>query len=177
MGEKSSIHYIISHEKIRNLVFEDWEKMCLLINQGPDVIKEYFCKLWNETKQELEYEDDIDIIDIDREIKSNDFAVSYSVLDNGMNSFNFIMPTPLTHDGQTVCLTLVITNSMPRLFTLELAENEKQKKSYSIGEWQIDFKNDDYIYKSYESIDEPIIGEFVGEINKLLNLEDEKLHK
>ncbi len=169
MSEKSSIHYIMSHEKIRNLVYEEWEKMCLLINQGSDVIKEYFCKLWNETKQELEYEDDIDIIDLDRQIKPSDFEISYSVLDNGMQSFNFIMPIPVTDNGQTVCLTLVITNGMPRLFTLELSVNKEQEKFYSIGEWQIDFKNNDYIYRHYESINQPIIGEFVGKINKILN--------
>ena len=81
MEEKTSIHYIVAHEKIRNLIFEEWEKMNLLISNGPDSIKEYFCKLWNDTKQEVEFFDDIDIIDLDKEIKPDDFSISYSTLD------------------------------------------------------------------------------------------------
>lgn len=62
MEDKSSVHYIVAHEKIRNLIFEDWEKTNLLLNKGPETLKLYFCKLWNEVKLELEYTDEIDII-------------------------------------------------------------------------------------------------------------------
>ncbi len=166
MGEKSSIHYIMSHEKIKKFIFEEWEKMNLLISRGPDAIKEYFCKLWNETKQEVNFFDDIDIIDLDKEIKPDDFNISYSILDNGMKTFNFIMPKPLTESGQVVCLTLVMTKNIPRLFTLELANNEGT--CYSIGEWVIDFDNNDYLQKKYGTTDKPIIGEFLGEINEIV---------
>ena len=171
MGEKSSIHYIMSHEKIRNLVFEDWEKINLLINQGPDIIKQYFCKLWEDARQELEYVDDIDIIDIDKQIKPDDFKISYSVLDNGMYLFNFIMPTPVIDYGQAICLTLVITKKIPRLFTLELGRKVNVGDCYFIGEWEIDFENNNYVHKNYGTIDEPVIGKFVGKINKILNSE------
>ena len=141
MGEKTSINYIIANEKIRNLVFEEWEKFNILISQGPDILKEYFCKLWNELKLELEYEDDIDIIDLNREIKPNDFNISYSILDNKNKALNFIMPKPLTDVEQTFFLTVVITKKIPRLFTLELSNNEKTNNCYYIGEWIMDFDN------------------------------------
>lgn len=167
MNEMTSIHYIMTHEKIRNLIFEEWEKINLLLEQGPDVIKEYFCKLWNETKQELEYEDDIDVIDIDRKIKPSDFEVSYSILGNGIKTFNFIMPKPLIESGQVVCLSLVMTKNIPRLFTLEL-EKSKNGEDYLIGEWKIDFESNDYLQKKYGTIDKPIIGEFLREINEIV---------
>lgn len=166
MEEKTSIHYIVAHEKIRDLIFEDWEKMNLLLSKGPEVIKEYFCKLWDDTKQEVEFFDDIDIIDLDKEIKPTDFSISYSTLDNGINVFNFIMPKPLTDVGQVVCLSLVITKKIPRLFTLELENNEET--CYSIGEWVIDFDNNDYLHKKYGTTNKPIIGEFLGKINEIV---------
>ncbi len=168
MGEKSSIHYIVAHEKIRNLVFEEWEKMNMLISDGPDSIKEYFCKLWNDAKQEVEFFDDIDIIDLDKEIKPDDFAVSYAVLSNEMKVFNFIMPKPVTQCDQALYLSLVITKRIPRLFTLELSSSPQMTTCYAIGEWQIDFQNDDYIHKQYEIINEPIIGNFLKKIDDIL---------
>ena len=167
MNEVTSIHYIMAHEKIRNLIFEEWEKINLLLEQGPDVIKEYFCKLWNETKQELEYEDDIDVIVIDREINTSDFEVSYSILENGIKTFNFVMPKPLTESGQVVCLSLVITRGLPRLFTLELDKNANGE-DYLIGEWKIDFEINDYLHIVYATIPNPIMGNFLAEINNML---------
>lgn len=169
MKKATSIHYIIAHEKIRNLIFEEWEKTNLLLSKGPEVLKQYFCKLWNEVKLELEYADDIDIIDLNREIKPEDFNISYSILYNEMKAFNFIMPIPLTDYGQASCLTLVITKRIPRLFTLELGKRIDGDDCYFIGEWQIDFENNSYIHLNYGTIDSSNIGEFLGEINKILN--------
>lgn len=166
MKEKSSIHYIMAHEKIRNLIFEEWEKTNLLINQGPEILKQYFCKLWEEAKMELEYTDEIDIIDLDREIKPDDFNISYSILDNGMKVFNFIMPKPVTECGQVLYITLVITKKIPRFFTLELS---KKENNYEIGEWKIDFENNDYIHVNHNKIEESNIGEFLEKINDVLN--------
>lgn len=168
MGEKSSIHYIMAHEKIRDLIFEEWEKTNLLLNQGPDVIKQYFYKLWNEVKIELEYFDDIDVIDLDKEIKPDDFNISYSILDNEIKAFNFIMPKPLTDYGQAVYLTLVITKGIPRLFTLELGKKMNEKDCYFIGEWKIDLEKNDYVHKNYGMINTDSIGEFLDKINVIL---------
>ncbi len=170
MKEKSSIHYIVAHEKIRDLVFYEWEKMILLLNQGPNSLKHYFCKLWNETRQEVEYEDDIDIIDIDRQIKPDDFNISYSILDNEIKVFNFIMPKPVTCYGQVVYLSLVITNGIPKFFTLELGNKVNVGDCYFICEWKINFENNNYVHKNYGIIDEPIIGKFLGKINEIVNL-------
>lgn len=169
MEDKSSVHYIVAHEKIRDLIFEDWEKTNLLLNEGPETLKQYFCKLWNEVKLELEYTDEIDIIDLDREIKPEDFNISYSILDNEMKAFNFIMPKPVTDYGQAVCLTLVLTKRMPRLFTLELGRKISEEDCYFIGEWQIDFENDSYMHLNYGTIDSDKIGGFLGKINGILD--------
>lgn len=170
MENKSSIHYIMAHKKIRDLIFEDWEKTNLLLNEGPETLKQYFCKLWNEVKLELEYTDEIDIIDLDREIKPDDFSISYSILDNEMKVFNFKMPKPLTDYGQAVFLALVLTKRIPRLFTLELGRKVSRENCYLIGEWQIDFKNNDYVHKNYGIIDTDNIGEFLGKINEILSI-------
>ena len=169
MKEKSSIHYIMAHERIRNLIFEDWEKTTILLNNGPEILKQYFCKLWDDVKLELEYTDEIDIIDLDKKIKPHDFTISYSILDNELRAFNFIMPKPLTDYGQAVCLTLVITNEIPKLFTLELGKKLDGEDCYFIGEWQIDFENNGYVHKNYGTVDEPNIGEFLGKLNNVLN--------
>lgn len=169
MENRTSIHYIMAHEEIRNLIFEEWEKTNLLLNEGPETLKQYFCKLWNEVKLELEYTDDIDIIDLDREIKPDDFNISYSILDNGMKAFNFIMPKPLNDYGQAICLTLVLTKRMPRLFTLELGKKVNGEECYFIGEWKINFEKNDYVHLNYETINSTNIGEFLGKINNLLN--------
>lgn len=168
MEKTTRIHYIIAHEKIRNLIFEDWKKTNLLLNKGPEVLKQYFSKLWNEVKIGLEYTDDIDIIDLNREIKPEDFNISYSILYNEMKAFNFIMPTPLTDYGQASYLTLVINKRIPRLFTLELGKRIDGDDCYFIGEWQINFENNSYIHLNYGTIESSNIGEFLGKINNIL---------
>ena len=168
MEEKISIHYLVAHEKIRDLVFEEWEKMNLLINQGPDVMKEYFCKLWKETKQELEYDDGIDVIDLDKNVKPEDFSVSYSILENDIKIFNFIMPKPLIQNGQAECLSLVITKAIPRLFTLELANTKNKQHSFCICEWLIDFQNNEYVHKNYGKLETNDIGKFLGKVSEIL---------
>ena len=170
MEEKTSINYIMSNEKIRNLVFEEWEKFSILISQGPDTLKEYFCNLWNETKIEFEYLDDIDVTDLDKEIKPEDFNVSYSVLNNGIKVLNFIMPKPITCYGQVVYLSLAITKKIPRLFTLKLSKNKSGNNCFSIDEWLIDFENNNYRQINYKTIDEPVITNFLDKINDILNL-------
>ncbi len=168
MGEKTSINYIMANEKIRNLVFEEWEKFNLLINQGPDILKKYFCKLWDETKMELEYLDDIDVIDLDKKIKPEEFGVSYSILDNEVKILNFIMPKPVNNYGQAVYISAILTSKIPRFFTLEFNNNLNGIPSYIVGEWQIDFQNNDYIHKRYGTIEKSNIGEYLGIINQIL---------
>lgn len=53
MKENSSINNFVANEKIRNLIFEEWEKTNALLQQGPEILKQYFCKLWDEVKIEL----------------------------------------------------------------------------------------------------------------------------
>ncbi len=168
MSEKSSINYTLANEKIRDLVFEEWEKMTLLLNEGPDIIKEYFCKLWKETKQELEYEDDIDITDMERQVKPDDFQISYSALDNDVKVFNFIMPKPITDDGQAFYVSIAITQKIPRFFILELEKDLDEKDSYVVWEWQIDFENSEYVHKKHGTINKPDIKRFLEKINGIL---------
>lgn len=169
MKENSSINNFVANEKIRNLIFEEWEKTNALLQQGPEILKQYFCKLWNEVKIELRYMDDIEIVDLDKEIKPEDFGISYSILNNGVKAFNFIMPKPITECGQAVCITLVITERIPRFFTLEFTQEKDENDCYTIGEWQIDFENNDYKHINYGRANSSNIGEFLGKINQIIN--------
>lgn len=54
MKENFSINYFFASEAIRDLIFEEWEKFNILLQKGPEILKEYFCKLWNETLNNLE---------------------------------------------------------------------------------------------------------------------------
>ncbi len=168
MKEKSSINYLVANEKIRDLVFEEWEKTNILLQQGPEIIKQYFCKLWSEAKLELLYTDDIDIIDINKEIKPEDFEISYSILSNKIKAFNFIMPKPITETGQVVCVTIILTKKIPRFFILGLTNKLKGQELYTIGEWKIDFEQNDYIYNKHEETNSPNIGKFLGKISKIV---------
>lgn len=168
MKRRTSIHYFIAHMKIRNLIFENWTKFNQLLNKGPEALKQYFCELWNELKEDFKNRDDLEIIDMDKTVNPEDFEISYSVLNNEINAFTFVMPKLLSDYAQAECVSLVLTPKIPRYFTFELSENLNREKCYVIGEWQIDFENNDYKHKSYGSIDEPSIGRFLGRINKII---------
>ena len=169
MKRKISIHYFLSHMEIRNLVFEEWTKFNELLSQGPETLKEYFCFLWNKKKEEFNDRYDLDVIDIDKEIKNKDFGVSYSVLDKQAKVFNFTMPKPLTDYGQALYISIVITSKLPRYFILEYSKHFNGEDCYVVGEWQIDFENNDYMHKNYGIIATPNIGEFLGKVNEVLN--------
>ena len=167
MKRRTSIHYFIAHMKIRNLVFEDWPKLNQLLNQGPEALKQYFCELWSKVKEEFKYRDDLEIIDMDKEVSMEEFEITYSVLSNNINAFAFVMPKPLTDYGQAECVSLVLGSKIPRYFTFELSEKVNAEKCYVIGEWQIDFENNDYKHRNYGAIDEPNIGRFLGRVSKI----------
>lgn len=168
MRRKISINYLLGHMEIRNLVFEEWPKFNELLSQGPDALKEYFCSLWNKRKEEYKERYDLDVIDIDREIKNSNFGISYSELDKGLKAFNFTMPENLNDYGQALCISIVLTSKIPRYFTLEYTKNSNGQDCYVVGEWQIDFENDDYMHKNYGAIATPNIGEFLRKINEQL---------
>lgn len=169
MKRKISIHYFLAHMEIRNLVFEEWPKFNELLSKGPEALKEYFCFLWNKQKEKYKHRYDLEVVDIDRDIKDEDFEISYSVLHNELKAFNFSMPKPLTDSGQAVCISVVLTSRMPRYFLLEYSKNYDEEKDYVVGEWQIDFENSDYKHQNYGSINECDIGGFLGKINKIIN--------
>lgn len=162
---KVSIHYFFAHNKIRNFIFEECEKVNELLIKGPDEIKKYFCLLWNELKDELHNGQDLEIVDNNKEIKPDDFEVSYTILNNNIKVFNFIMPKPVTEINQAECISLVLTPKIPRVFTLELGEEE-----YIIGEWEIDFEENDYVRISHGKIKTSNISEYLREINNILNI-------
>lgn len=164
MGKrKVSIHYFLVHNKIRNFIFEECEKVNELLLKGPEEIKKYFCFLWNEMKDELSRNEGLEIIDNNKQIKAGDFGVSYSILNNNMKVFNFIMPKPVTEINQAECISLVLTNKIPRVFTLELGE-----EGYIIGEWKIDFEENDYVRISHGKIETSNISEYLKCLQLLL---------
>lgn len=169
MKRKTSIHYFLAHMEIRNLVFEDWTKFNQLLSQGPEVLKEYFCDLWEKQKNKFLDRYDLEVLDLDREIKKEDFGISYSVLDKELKCFNFIMPKPLTDYGQAVCISVVLTSRIPRYFTLEYSKNFNGQNCYVVGEWQIDFENNDYMHKNYGALDTSNTADFLGRINSILD--------
>ena len=169
MKRKISIHYFLAHMEIRNLVFEEWSKFNELLSKGPEALKEYFCFLWNKQKEKYKERYNLEVVDIDKDIKNEDFEISYSVLDKELKAFNFAMPKPLTEPGQAVCISVVLTSGMPRYFLLEYSKNSNRETCYVVGEWKIDFENNDYMHKNYGTIDESNIGRFLGEINKIIN--------
>lgn len=160
---KVSIHYYLVHNKIRNFIFEECEKVNDLLLKGPEEIKKYFCFLWNEIKSELNKNKDLEIIDNDKEIKPDDFGISYSILNSNTKVFNFIMPKPVTEINQAECISLVLTSKIPRVFTLELVE-----QGYIIGEWKIDFEENDYVRISHGKIETSNMSEYLREINNIL---------
>ena len=168
MEEKISISYLLANEKLRDFVFEEWEKFNTLLVQGPDILKQYLCKLWNETKIEAEWIDDFDIIDLDLQVNPKDFGISYSILDNELKVLNFIMPASNNKCLQTVCASLVLAKKIPRFFVLDINNEIKNKKEYNILEWQIDFKNNNYNSINYGRASSPHIGEFLGKINHII---------
>jgi len=162
---KVSIHYFLAHNKIRNFIFQECEKVNELLLQGPEEIKKYFCMLWNEVRDDLNDRQDLEIIDNDKEIKPEDFGVSYSILNSNIKVFNFIMPKPITQINQAECISLVLTPKIPRVFTLELGE-----EGYIIGEWKIDFEENDYVRISHGKIENNKISEFLSRISETIKM-------
>lgn len=160
---KTSIHYYMAHKKIRNFIFEECEKVNELLVKGPEEIKKYFCILWNEMKEEFRDRDDLEITDFNKEITPEDFKVSYSILNDNIRVFNFIMPKPVTQYNQVECISLVFTQKIPRVFTLELGNDY-----YIIGEWKIDFEENDYVRISHGTINSNKIPDFLSKISEII---------
>ena len=158
---KTSIHYQLAHVKLRAEVFEKWKEFTVKIKEGPQNFNKYLVALWNEVKEILKDNEQLDVMDINREVTEKDFTASFL---KDKDIFYIIMPK-VNGYAEAQSIFICFGKEKIRYFTVELCKNKMQGIDYWVlGEWLIN--NNQYIHNNYGKVDPRYIEEKLMEILK-----------
>jgi len=165
---ETSIQYIVSNIKLFNEVYGNWSNFSKYLDEGPESMKKYLLKLWNETKEELKDNKESKIKDIDKKVTINDFDVSFSKTNNNISVFFITLPDYDGTDAASKYIALALTPNLPRYFTLEYSSHFLDKSPcWVIGEFAFT-KEGKVIHHNYGSIDNMRLSYFAGYIVGML---------
>jgi hypothetical protein len=73
----TSIQYLYTNVKLFNEVFYNWPKFNEQLKLGPENMKEYFLKEWNELKERLKKDEKIEVKDLDKIVTKDSFDITF----------------------------------------------------------------------------------------------------
>lgn len=163
--------YIVSHIRLRDEIFSDWNNFNIILNEGPDKMKEHLAKLWNDINPE-DLNSGFVLTDKDRVIGVNDFDITMNHVGD-CPVFYFIMPDPDSVQAQAKCVALALTQSRPRYFTMEISKRLNSEETYYImGEWIL--KDNNFTHLNIGPIPNGTVANFASHVSFILNNNSKK---
>ena len=154
----TSIQYQVSNVYLFNMVYGKWNEFADKLNKGPQAMKEMLFDAWNEVKENLLKNEEIEVLDKDREITKDDFEITMNKTKKGITIFYIIFPDT-DSPAASKCVAIALTPQMPRYFTMEYStalsdlvrmmgedaviemigkdvyDNRKERKEFIMGEF------------------------------------------
>ena len=147
---KTSIQYYLSNIYLFNKLFYEFEDLMSVINSGPEVFKKNLVEYWNESKDKLALNENLEIEDRFRVVTENDFDVTYNKSDSGSMIFYVTFPDSELYNAESKCVALALTKGRPRYFTMEYFKSfTTGDKGFVYGEFFIDDANHVVGHKNY----------------------------
>lgn len=165
---KTTIHYIVAHVRLPEIVLKQYTEFLKIVNKGPAVLGSYLELIWNKTKKDLKEKTKLNVLDNEQRIDLYSFQISLINISKNKKILNIIMP-PISQYTEARFLTILL-DSKPRYFTCELSKsfNEGNPDDYYIlGEWEYDRKKDTISHKNYGKIEEFTLKRYLDKIDKL----------
>ena len=65
---KTTIHYIVAHARLPQIVLKQYTEFLKIVNKGPAVLGSYLELIWNETKKDLKEKTKLEVLDNEQKI-------------------------------------------------------------------------------------------------------------
>lgn len=164
MSENTSVLYNIGNYKLEYDVIHDYGRICGILNSGPEAVKEYLVGAWNETRENLMNNKDINVLDIQRVVSKEDFDVSYNLSSKKEPVFFITLPDYNNNLSESKCVAVAITETRPRFFTMQYANGE-----YSLSEIEFKYLENRFTSNSYGMLEKDTIANFATRVLDILN--------
>ena len=169
----TSILYQYTNAKLFYDIFGNWTKFNSYLEKGPEVMKDYFEKEWNNFRIQLKNNENIKfkINGLDREVTRNDFDITMNRTKNNTFVFFFKFPDYDYSEAASKYVALALGREIPRYFTLEYSVNNlTNESSYVIGEFFIG-EGSKKTHKNHGFVDNDRMTFFASKILELLESE------
>ena len=165
---KTTIHYIVAHARLPQIVLKQYTEFLKIVNKGPAVLGSYLELIWNETKKDLKEKTKLEVLDNEQKIDLYSFQISLINISENKQILNIIMPTFSQYTEARFITILLVKKT--RYFTCELSKSFNPENSddyYILGEWEYDSKKDAISHKNYGRIEEFTLKKYLDKIDKL----------
>ena len=166
--KETSIAYFLTNRILLEKIFFGWNEFNEKLQKGSNAVKKELYDLWNITKDKLEKNNGLKIIDLEKNPTVDNFDITSNITKNNIRIFYFIFPDADVAMAQCKCTALALTPNVPRYFTMEYSTKIIDKVSFVFGEWQMNFKPNEFVHKNYGKLTNPTINDFAKRIHEIL---------
>lgn len=166
-NNKTTIHYVLAHSKMPEIVLRKYTEFLKIANQGPAVLGSFLELNWNEIRKDLKEKTQYEILDEIQRIDLYSFQISVINTQRNKRLLNIIMP-PISQYTETRFITILL-EKRPRYFTCELSKSFNKAKPedyYILGEWEYDERKEKFTHLDYGRIDNFSLREYLNKIEK-----------
>lgn len=130
MNHNPTLHYVIGHVTLKNLVLENSEYFLKIVDEGIDDVKKFLIAVWYDIKER-----NPSLRNADYELFKEDFDVSIGVIDEDHKILMIVMPT--VKEAPEASMIGILLDKELRYFALEYDKSVLDGKDiYMLCEWK-----------------------------------------
>lgn len=164
-NNKTTIHYVMAHSKMPEIVLKNYTEFLKIINQGPAVLGSFLELTWNQIKKDLKEKTQYEALDQEQRIDLYSFQISVINTKKNKKLLNITMP-PISQYTEARFITILLEEK-PKYFTCELSKSfnpAKPEDYYILGEWKYDEKKEKTTHANYGRIENFTLKEYLNKI-------------
>lgn len=168
-NNKTTIHYVMAHSKMPEIILKKYTEFLKIANQGPGVLGSFLELTWNQIRKDLTEKTQYEVLDKKQKIDLYSFQISIINTHKKEKILNIIMP-PISEYTEARFITILLEKK-PKYFTCELSKSFNEAKLedyYILGEWKYDERKDKFMHIDHGRIDNFSLREYFKKIEKII---------
>ena len=168
---KTSLLYQVSNIAFEEMSIFLFNGVVSAFKKGPEVARAFLVDLWNRRcaliKERPGQFERFDFVDIDREVKIEDFEVTFGEIPDIANVYFVHFPevdnSSSVFDGACKCLAFVLTKERPRFLTMEYGRRFSENgvtPCFFFGEWVFNYLSGNFTHLNYGTMEQDTIEYF-----------------
>jgi len=175
---KTSLLYRVSNKHFEDQAIFMFANVVGAFKKGPQSACAFLADIWQSARKMMEEQRSmVDIIDFDKEIKPEDFDVTFNQIPNVADIYFIHFPVAdnngLEYDGACRCLAFALTKDCPRFLTMEYGKKslpgENPAPCFWFGEWKFNYMTGDFAHLNYGIMERDTIEHFATIVSDKLS--------